>query len=192
MFNFKSIKSKLLFAFSLVILLVILLGVYNISVIMKSNKEARNILEKELPLLIANEQMALSMANRISTARGYVLFGGDFRDRFNEYTEQGTHYGDIVRDIRATEEFNQLIEQTIAWRTMIVTDVFDEYDKGNKEVAIRNLDAAADMVREIMAGYEKMAKDSETTINKIETRNYRWGRSDIPYRDNRHHFSDFI
>jgi methyl-accepting chemotaxis protein len=168
MFNFKSIKSKLLFAFSLVILLVILLGVYNISVIMKSNKEARNILEKELPLLIANDQMALSMANRISTARGYVLFGGDFRDRFDAYTEQGTHYGDIVRDIHATEEFNQLIEQTIAWRTMIVTDVFDEYDKGNKEVAIRNLDAAADMVREIMAGYEKMAKDSETNINKIE------------------------
>ncbi|PIC76380.1 chemotaxis protein [Sporosarcina sp. P19] len=168
MFNFKSIKIKLLFAFSLVILLVILLGVYNISVIMKSNKEARNIVEKELPLLIANDQLALSMANRIGTARGYVLFGGDYKDRFNEYTEQGEYYGDIVKEIGATEEFNQLIEQTIAWRTKIASDVFDEYDKGNTEVAIQNLDAAAVMVREIMAGYEKMAEDSQTTINKIE------------------------
>ncbi len=168
MINFKSIKSKLLFAFSIVIILVILLGIYNISVIMKSNKEARNIVEKELPVLIANEQLALSMANRISTARGYVLFGGDFRDRFDAYTEQGKQNEAVIREIEVTEEFDQLIEQTIAWRKLIATDVFDEYDKGNKEVALRNLDASAPMVREIMAGYEKMAKDSEATINEIE------------------------
>ncbi|MEK5037479.1 methyl-accepting chemotaxis protein [Sporosarcina sp. FSL K6-3457] len=165
--NFKSIKGKLLFTFSLVIFAVILLGVYNISVIMKSNKETRSILESELPLLIANEQMALSMANRISTARGYVLFGGDFRDRFNEYTEQGKHYEGVVRGIRATEEFEQLIEKTVFWRTSIDTDVFDEYDKGNKELALRNLDASAPMVREIMEGYEQMAEESETAINEI-------------------------
>ena len=165
--NFKSIKGKLLFAFSLVIFAVILLGAYNIFVIMKSNEETRNIIESELPLLIANKQMELSMANRISTARGYVLFGGDFKDRFNEYTEQGKHSEGVVRSIRVTEEFNQLIEQTVAWRMSIDADVFDEYDKGNKEVALRNLDASADMVREIMLGYEKIAEDSETTINEL-------------------------
>ncbi|WP_342514833.1 methyl-accepting chemotaxis protein [Sporosarcina sp. FSL K6-1522] len=168
MFSFKSIKSKLLFAFSLVIIAVILLGIYNISEIMKSNKEAENILEKELPFLIANEQMALTMANRISTARGYVLYGGDFRDRFNAYTEQGIHNEKIIRDIHATEEFDQLIKQTVAWRTMIDTEVFDEYDKGNKELALQNLAASAETVREIMAGYEQMAKDSEATINQIQ------------------------
>ena len=30
--------------------------------------------------------MVRTLANRISTARGYVLYGGDFKDRFNEYT----------------------------------------------------------------------------------------------------------
>ena len=169
MFNFKSIKTKLLSAFSLVIILVILLGIYNFSVIMKSNQEAKNIVEKELPLLIANQQMELTMANRISTARGYVLFGGDYKDRFNAYTEQGKEYEAVVRSIRDSKEFDQLIEQTIAWRTMIDTEVFQEYDKGNEEAAMRNLNASAGTIREIMAGYEKMAKDSQATINEIES-----------------------
>lgn len=168
MFNFKSIKSKLLAAFSLVIVLVLLLGIYNISVVLKGNRDAEQIVEEELPLLIANEQMALTMANRISTARGYVLFGGDYKDRFNAYTEQGKAYEAVIREIRDTEEFDQLIKETIAWRTMIDKDVFQEYDKGNKEVALRNLNTSTEQVREIMAGYEKMAKDSETTINEIE------------------------
>ena len=169
MFNFKSIKTKLLSAFSLVIILVILLGIYNFSVIMKSNQEAKNIVEKELPLLIANQQMELTMANRISTARGYVLFGGDYKDRFNAYTEQGKEYEAVVRSIRDSKEFDQLIEQTIAWRTMIDKEVFQEYDKGNEEAAMRNLNASAGTIREIMAGYEKMAKDSQATINEIES-----------------------
>ncbi len=169
MFNFKSIKTKLLSAFSLVIILVILLGIYNFSVIMKSNQEAKNVVEKELPLLIANQQMELTMANRISTARGYVLFGGDYKDRFNAYTEQGKEYEAVVRSIRDSKEFDQLIEQTIAWRTMIDKEVFQEYDKGNEEAAMRNLNASAGTIREIMAGYEKMAKDSQATINEIES-----------------------
>ncbi|TQR15490.1 HAMP domain-containing protein [Psychrobacillus soli] len=149
-------------------MLVLLLGVYNISVIMKSNRDAEQIVQKELPLLIANEQMALTMANRISTARGYVLFGGDYKDRFNAYTEQGKEYEAVVRGIRDSEEFDTLIKETISWRTMIDKDVFQEYDKGNKEVALRNLNTSTEQVREIMAGYEKMAKDSEATIIEIE------------------------
>lgn len=168
MVKFKSIKSKLLFAFTLVIFVVILLGVYNISVVMKSNNEAKNIVEKELPVLIANEQMALTMANRISTARGYVLFGGDYRDRFDAYTEQGKQYEGVIRSIHDSEAFDQLIKETVAWRTMIDTKVFDEYDRGNKEAALRNLDASAVEVRQIMADYEEMAKNSEETINKAE------------------------
>lgn len=168
MVKLKSIKTKLLLAFTLVIFVVILLGVYNISVVMNSNNEAENIIEKELPLLIANEQMALTMANRISTARGYVLFGGDYRDRFNAYTKQGQQQEEVIRSIHKSTDFDQLIEETIAWRTMIDTKVFDEYEKGNNEVALRNLEASADAVRQIMAGYEEMAKNSEETIMKTE------------------------
>src|SRR5690625_505041 len=134
--QFASIKGKLLFSFSLVILLVLILGVYNFLVVKKGNEEAANIVENELPLLIANEQMALTMANRISTARAYVLSGGDYQDRFNEYTEQGKRHEEVIRNIRASEEFDELIKKTVEWRQQIAATVFDEYDKGNHEVAV--------------------------------------------------------
>ena len=173
MFNFKSIKTKLLSAFSLVIILVILLGIYNFLVIMKSNQEARNIVEKELPLLIANQQMELTMANRISTARGYVLFGGDFKDRFNDYTEQGKEYEAVVRRSMLPRNSINSLTDIFAGERRFDTEVFQEYDKGNEEAAMRNLNASAGTIREIMAGYEKMAKDSQNTINEIEVRDCR-------------------
>ncbi len=168
LFNFKSIKSKLLFAFSIIILFVIILGVYNFSVIQKSNAEARNIVENELPLLIANEQLARSMANRISTARGYILYGGDFKERFEEYTEIGKQNEEIVSNIRSSAEFEKLVEQTVAWRQYITTEVFAEYDKGNEELAFANLAASAEDVRNIMAGYEQLAETSQQIINETE------------------------
>ncbi|MGX2959384.1 methyl-accepting chemotaxis protein [Peribacillus sp. JNUCC 23] len=168
-FNFKSIKMKMLFGFSLVILLVVLFGIYNFSAIKKSNEEAKNIVEKEVPLLIANEQMARTMANRISTARGYVLYGGDYKDRFNEYTEEGKRNEAIVREIGASEEFDQLIEKTVEWRQFVAKEVFEEYDKGNIELARQNLAEKNQVVREIMVGYEELANKSRDSINKTES-----------------------
>ncbi|MFD1205381.1 methyl-accepting chemotaxis protein [Sporosarcina contaminans] len=165
---FKSIKRKLLLAFALVIILVLIYGAYNISVMVKSNNEAKNIVEKELPLLIAHEQLALSMANRIAAARGYILYGGDYKDRFNEFSKNGMQNEEVIRAIQETEEFDQLISKTVAWRTLISEDVFAEYDKGNQEEALRNLEQSTPMVREIMSGYEKLAADFEENINAAE------------------------
>lgn len=165
---FKSIKRKLLFSFSLVIVLVLMYGIYNISVVMKGNSQAKNIVEKELPLLIAHDQMALSMANRISTARGYILYGGDFKDMFSEYSEIGMKNENIIREIQETDEFDRLIEQTVAWRTIVTEEVFPEYDKGNQEKALSILRESIPLAREVMAGYEKLAADYEANINAAE------------------------
>ncbi|RHW36714.1 methyl-accepting chemotaxis protein [Lysinibacillus yapensis] len=165
-FNFKSIKTKILFGFSLVILLVVLFGIYNYSSIKKSNEEAKNIVERELPMLIANEQMSRTLANRIATARGYVLYGGDFKERFDAYTEEGKGHEAIVREIGASEEFDQLIQRTVEWRKYVSEEVFEEYDRGNKELARQKLAERNQDVREIMTGYEELASKSRDIINE--------------------------
>ncbi len=167
-FNFKSIKTKILFGFSLVVLLIMLFAAYIYMNITESNEQAKKIAEEELPLLIANEQMARTMANRISTARGYVLYGGDYKDRFNVYTEEGKQSEVIVREIGASEEFDSLIERTVNWRQYVATEVFDEYDKGNVELARENLAKSDAEVREIMMGYDELAQKSKDTINATE------------------------
>ncbi|WP_218939061.1 methyl-accepting chemotaxis protein [Lysinibacillus antri] len=161
---------KMLLGFSLVILLVVLFGAYNYSVIKKSNDEAKNIVEKELPLLIANEGMAKTMADRIANARGYVLYGNDYKDRFNEYTEEGKRYEAMVREIGASEEFDQLIKKTVEWREFVAKEVFEEYDKGNIELARQNLAEQNEVIREIVMGYKELAEQSRDTINEKESK----------------------
>lgn len=167
-YTFKSIRMKILFGFSLVILLIVLYGVYNYSVIVKSNEEARNIVEKQLPVMIANQEMATTIANRISTARGYVLFGGDYKDRFNDYTEEGKQLEATIREIGASEEFDALIQKTVDWRTYVASDVFEEYEKGNIELARENLAKKDTVVRELLAGYDQLAKESRDSIIAAE------------------------
>jgi len=158
----------MLFGFSFVIILVVIFGVFNFLVINKSNREAKAIVNKELPLLIANDGMTATLANRISTARGYVLYGGDYKERFEQYTEEGRVYEAVVREIGASEEFEKLIEQTVEWRTYVTDKVFNEYDKGNVEQARKNLAAKDSMIRELMAGYERLAEERQASINETE------------------------
>ncbi|MFK4996624.1 hypothetical protein ACI2OX_01005 [Bacillus sp. N9] len=134
-FSFRSVKQRMIAGFSTIIILVILLGAYNISVIYSDNKDAENILNKELPLLLATDGLSNTMANRLSTARGYVLYGGDYKERFNEYTAEAREYENIVKEIGVSKEFDQLLQKTINWREMIYKDVFNQYDKGNVELA---------------------------------------------------------
>lgn len=162
--NFKSIKTKILFGFSLVILLVLLLGGFSFYQISTTNKDTETIVDEELKLVIANQQMANSMANRISTARGYVLYGGDYKERFNEYTEIGKNNEQIVRKIGASKEFDELINRTVEWRQYVAKEVFEEYEKGNVEKARQNLAEKDSAVRELMAGYEKLALGSQESI----------------------------
>ncbi|MEN1970050.1 methyl-accepting chemotaxis protein [Lentibacillus sp. N15] len=168
LFNFKRLTAKMLVGFSIVIILVVILAVYNFAVIKVSNKSAESVKEKQLPLLIADEQLARTMANRIATARGYVLFGGDYRDQFNAYTEQGKHYEDVVKNIETREEFKELIDRTVEWREFVNKEVFDEFEKGNKDVALHNLEKVAPDARDIMDGYEEMADKREELIDKKE------------------------
>ncbi|MCM3633417.1 methyl-accepting chemotaxis protein [Paenibacillus camelliae] len=164
----KSLRSKMLLSFSLIIVLVVIFGIYTFSVIVKSNEEAENILEKELPLLMANEGMQLTIATRISTARAYLLYGGDYRERFDSYTEEGKGYEEIARGIGVSEEFNKLIEQTVAWRTYVTEHVFNEYEKGNVELARKNLADKDPMIRQLIGGYQELATEKRASIMEIQ------------------------
>lgn len=169
MYKFRSIRSKMILGFSFIILLVVFLGIYNSNVMKNVNTTTKNVMDKELPILIADERLAYTMSSRIATARGYLLTGDKSQvDLFNEYTEQGKQYEDIIREFDHSEAFDELIDQTVAWRTSIEEDVFKEFDQGNEEKARENLTKSADIAREIIVGYEDLAETREEHIMEIE------------------------
>ncbi|MFD1449534.1 methyl-accepting chemotaxis protein [Oceanobacillus sojae] len=166
-FNLKSIKSKIIFAFSIVILLVLFLGAYNSITIKRMNDETTKMIEDNLQMLIANTGLETAMANRIAAARGYVLTGNtNFREDFEAYTEQGAEFEELANSVGVSQELENLIRTTNVWQTAIVGDVFEVYDRGDEEQAISNLNGLSFMVDSITAEYEEMAADSEAAINK--------------------------
>lgn len=168
LFAFKSVRQRMLVSFSLIILLVLFMGAYNILATNYNNKTAKEIANVELPLAIADKDLVENLANRIAMARGYLLFGGNFKNDFNIGTEQAIELRNLVRSIETTAEFEELDAKTIEWREYIVNEVFAIYDSGNQAAAMKNLEDITQSTRELMAGYEKLAENREASITDKE------------------------
>lgn len=157
----------MLLGFSIIILFVVIFGIYNFFSVQSVNKQTQEMVDKQVQLLIADEQLDASMSGRIATARGYVLYGKpNFKELFEHYTEQGQQYEAIARKIGVTDEFEDLIKQTKEWREYVTNHVFAEYDKGNKDLAIENLEKKSSLARQIMSGYEELANKKEVAIKE--------------------------
>ncbi|TFB14221.1 HAMP domain-containing protein [Filobacillus milosensis] len=164
--KFKSIKGKIFFGFSLVILLVLMLGTFNYYAINMVNKDTENIVEDELPSLVANEKLAFNMSQRIALTRGYILYGDEeFKNRYNEYTQRSLEEQELLLEQTDSEEVKALIDKSNEWRQLVDYDVFLAYDSGNEEKATRILlEEVQPMAREIMDGFEKLSEEGEASI----------------------------
>lgn len=170
----------MMIGFAVVLLLVVAQAVYNFLVINGVNQSTEEIIEKELPVLIANEQLALTISSRIAAARGYVLSGdSDFKESFANYIEQGEQNEEIVRRVGASEQFNDLINQTVAWQEYVYEKVFGEYDKGNEDTAYNNLLASDKIARDVLAGYWDLAADREELIMDMEKESLANGKTTL-------------
>ncbi|RDW16054.1 methyl-accepting chemotaxis protein [Oceanobacillus arenosus] len=165
--NFKSIKSKILFGFMIVVALIFILGIYSFFAISSINKLTDDIVNKQVQMLIADEQLVTSISDRVSTARAFVLSGDEeFIDKFNQYTEDGISYEEKVRSIGGSERFDELIKKTVEWRANIGEKVFDEYKRGNVELAKQNLQELNQEADDLRAGYTELAQEKEMNVNE--------------------------
>lgn len=159
----------MMFGFSVVVVLIVLLGAYIFNTLHSSNKLTEEILEIELPLLIADEQLAKDMGNRMATSRGFILTGeSSYKDLFNQYTENSKIHQESIIKIGIGQEMKDLIEKTAEWREFIVEEVFTEYENGNKEVALNNLMESNATARELMLAYGEAAKNRENQIISMQ------------------------
>lgn len=116
-YRFKSIRGKLLVSFSIVIVLVVLQGIYTFNTLQNTNTATKDVLDREIPLLISDEQLVNYMANRIAAARGYVLTGDkSYKESFDNYTAQSEATQQHLRDLNASQESLDVIDQTVEWR----------------------------------------------------------------------------
>lgn len=170
LFNFSTIRRKIFFGYSLLLVLIIILTLYNYFAVNDMNKEAQAVKEVELPILLAYEEMAASFYNKIGAARGYAISGDPFyKEIFENETENMHNSEKILRSFHEdTESFNELVSNTEEWHDYIVTEVFDVYDEKDENLAHDNLLNADTYVSALVQKYQNLAQDSEGEIFTIQ------------------------
>lgn len=163
--QFKSIRAKMIFGFTFVIMIFLLFSIYNFFSIKGMNEDTEDIINTELNLLILDEQLVSNMANRIGLARGYVMFNdSDFKVKFDEYTEKSTEIEQMVLELGTSAHFEEVMKMVHEWETYIKEEVFAAFDQGQKVKAEMNLKNTVDQARDIMTEYENMAMNREERI----------------------------
>lgn len=88
LFNFKSIRNRILFLFSTVLFFVVIYSGFSLYSINLINKESKEIVNKQLALLMLDEDISYDMANRSALLRGYFLLEDEsLRQQFENEVE---------------------------------------------------------------------------------------------------------
>lgn len=139
LFRFDSIRKKILFGFSIVIFLVIVLGVYNVLAIKKLNDNTTEMVDVYQPFLNLLDDITLDMTERTSLIRGYLLYEDEkFRDEFVRKTDESIALENKLLKSPYAESIKDTIEQKVVWGETI-NRVFEEYDAGNRTAAMQIL-----------------------------------------------------
>lgn len=172
-FNFKTIKTKMLAGFSVVIILIIVLGAVSVTTFTKSSEDMSNIVENQLALLVADETINAKNLERLAAVRGYLLTGDEqFKEDFNTYTEEAEKAIKVILESSNSEEMNILIDKTTEWKDIIFNEVFPTFDGGSPVKAIEILtEKAVPLANELNAGFENVKIEREAEINRVGQEN---------------------
>ncbi|MEI3607371.1 HAMP domain-containing methyl-accepting chemotaxis protein [Pseudogracilibacillus sp. SE30717A] len=176
-FNFKSIRTKILVGFSLIILLVAGLSIYNLISSFQMNEKTEDIIERQIDLLILDEQLTAKMFEATSQIRGYFLYNdSSFKQEFDQSMER---MGDIENEIIGRvylEEDKERIKAIGEKRTEWIEGVEQAvtlFEKGDTEKALTMLTQLKQHAQEIQGDInsiveireEKIVSDGHAIIN---------------------------
>jgi len=167
-YQFKTLKARILSAFLLLIVLVVGFTAYTYISNDKMEKQAEGLVEEDLQVLTASKDLAMSMSVRLSSALSYVVSGDEkYIETFNEYRQIAEESNSIVEKYENTPERAALVEMARTWSNRVNTEVFDVYKKGDKELALKNLTAINNLVTDVRVGYEELADKRSVAITKV-------------------------
>ncbi|MHA6250419.1 methyl-accepting chemotaxis protein [Oceanobacillus sp. CAU 1775] len=167
--RFTSIRQKLILSFFIMVMFVVILGIYNFLMTKSTNESVESIANEDLPLVMVTNGLVTSLGDRIAVAYGYVLFGEEsYKDRFEEFTEQGLEFERQIRELHSSAAFDDLMNRVVEWGQFISSEVFDVYDSGNATLAQQRLQQSAGDVQALMDEYKAMVEASQNSIMQKE------------------------
>lgn len=134
--NFRSIRTKMLLGFSLVLILILFLAVFTTFTLMRSNEGSEHIIDEQLPALLDNSDLSYNTAHSIALIRGYILYGNDeYKDEFNQIIKENKDLQENILNVNNDKGINNLFKMMNRWHEIINDEVIVPYESGNEDFA---------------------------------------------------------
>ncbi|GGN63359.1 methyl-accepting chemotaxis protein [Oceanobacillus indicireducens] len=166
--NFKKLKTKVLFGFSIIMLLVVLLSGFTIYSINSVNNDLDIVLDREIELMIADEGLAKNMLDRTRLIQGYILFGNEaYKEAFEAGLEESIALENRAAELSSSAELESLLERKIEWG-YLTDEIIEAYEKGNVDEAGVILETSLEPLGgELIDGFGNLAEATEQRIQVI-------------------------
>jgi methyl-accepting chemotaxis protein len=172
LFNFKTLNARLLVAFGSIIALIILFVGYNFYVNSQMESKSKELIEKQLDMVMTSQQVAASITVRAAASTNYIVTGqSSYLDIFQTYSDMADENNDklLKLDPASAEKRQEVMAQAAAWREAIQEQVFAVQNAGNTELAVENLKKLNDEATVVRKQYDELATASANEIEDLGT-----------------------
>lgn len=168
LFQFKTIKARILTMFIILLVLFVCFTTYTYFSNTNMEKQAKGLVKEDLVVLEASKDLSMSISVRLSAALNYVVTGDEtYIDTFNKYRQLAEDSNRVVEQYEKSAEREKLVEVAREWSNRVNSEVFEVYKRGDKQLALENLTAINDLVTEVRTGYEEVADKRTVSIKEV-------------------------
>lgn len=146
----------------------VILSSFMIVMMVFSDRQVENMIEKELPILVVDEQLALNMLERTSLLESYLLYGNEtYREVFEAGLEDAIALEERALELSDSEELQRLIDLKIEWgiRTDQVFAMIDNGDIPQAQLFLQN--QVSPIAAQLVNGFKALAIEREEAIEQI-------------------------
>nr|WP_100405793.1 methyl-accepting chemotaxis protein [Bacillus solitudinis] len=165
------LRTKICIGFSFIVLLIIGLSLNTIMNAEKSNNAIDGLQEESIPMLLATERMAFNVAERLALARGYVLIGdSNYKLEFEKLTKESLELGAWIEENTTNQAVLHIVKVNAEWTSVIMEEVFPEFDNGNlDEAKLILLGKATKNARQMMSIFRTTGDEDRQEITQTLT-----------------------
>ncbi|WP_246570001.1 methyl-accepting chemotaxis protein [Lentibacillus saliphilus] len=164
LFQFKSIKTKILAGFTTIIMFVFLLSLLTYLAFEEVNKQTVEIVDKQVMLMMLNEDLTYNMSEIRSFVRGYALFNDEeSKQTAYELLEESKEINKRMEEVAITDVVFDLLEKKSQW-TAMMEKALEEVNDHRDKAALRTLESAAPLSHDVIEGFEQLTDEKRKNV----------------------------
>nr|WP_246944852.1 methyl-accepting chemotaxis protein [Bacillus pinisoli] len=168
----KSIRTKLLLGFTIILLLVAGMSIFTIYNTSRTNAIAEEMINDDIEEFDMYQTLRFNVAERIAVTRGYLLYGDPtLKEKFFAYTKESKILEEKLKGYLSDEErpfAQEIITKSEMWGEKLTQEVYNVYET-NPEQAILNNKGIRSQSEELMLLLSQAVEKEDTTVTEMGT-----------------------